>query len=90
MDTIVWVGLGALMLVSVSVGGGLIIRRTQRTQKGAAFYVSLLCMMAALGYGVLPVFGLAGLERAAAYGLGAAMSVLVSQFLFGENPNPKG
>ncbi len=89
MDIILWVALGALILVGVSILGGLIIRKTGRTQKGGAFYVSMFCMMLAFGYGVMPYFALAGLERAAAYGLGAAVSALVSQFLFGEKLNPE-
>lgn len=89
MDLIAWVVLGALILGGVSVLGGLIIRRLQRTQKGGAFYLSMVSLFMVFAYGVLPYFSLAGLERAAAYGLGAAVSVLVSQAVFGEKLPPR-
>lgn len=90
MDIVLWVALGAVVLTSVSLAGGLIIRKTQRTQKGGSFYVSMFVMLLGFGYGVIPWFALAGLERAAAYGFGAAVSALASQFLFGEKiPHPK-
>jgi hypothetical protein len=84
MDIILWVALGVVVLVAVSVGSGLIIRQTGRKQTGLPFYVAMFFALCVFGYGIIPFFALTGFAKAVAYGIGAGISALAAQYVFGE------
>ncbi len=84
MDIILWVALGAVILVAVSVGSGLIIRQTGRKQAGLPFYVVMFLALCAFGYGIIPFLALTGFAKAVAYGICAGISALTAQYVVGE------
>jgi hypothetical protein len=84
MDIILWVGLGAAVLVAVSVGSGFIIRQTGRKQAGLPFYVAMFFVLCVFSYGIIPYFALTGFAKAVAYGIGAGIAALAAQYVFGE------
>ncbi len=84
MDLIFYIALGVCILGGLSIAGGYVIRKTGRKQAGMPFYVSMVVMLLMFGYGIFPLLGLVGFAKAVAYGAGAGISALGSQFLFGE------
>jgi hypothetical protein len=84
MDIILWVGLGAAVLVAMSLGSGFIIRQTGRKQAGLPFYVAMFFALCVFGYGIIPYFALTGFAKAVAYGIGAGIAGLAAQYVFGE------
>jgi hypothetical protein len=89
MDMLLYIVLGALLLVALSIGGGMIIRKTGRKQSGAAFYGSMITLVLTLAYGVLPMLALTGMTKTIVYALSAGASVLFSHFVFGEKLEQK-
>jgi hypothetical protein len=84
MDILQSIVLGGVALILVSVLSGLIIRKTSRKQTGWPFYCAMFCLICLSGFGLIPLFGLHGVDKNLAYAVAAGASALIAQYLFGQ------
>ncbi len=89
MDFIAYIAIGVIILGTLSVLGGMIIRKTGRKQAGMPFYSSMITLVLLLAYGVLPLLALTGMTKTIVYALSAGASVLFSHYVFGEKIEQK-
>lgn len=84
MDLLSGLFIGLIAVVIVSVGSGLLIRKTGRTQRGMPFYLCFLCLALPYVYVLAPNFALEGVVRYIVLALGVAGIVLFSQYFCGQ------